>query len=137
MSNRPKQKAILIDAKNREVREVDYVTTNDINSFVGTPFCIGAYFPNEDVMFVDDEGLLNDTQDFFEVTGGHQPYAGNGLIVGKEILDEEGDLIKTADPTATVEWVRENVKFMTKTELANSIYAKYSEPSIGVFSIGD
>jgi hypothetical protein len=43
-----------------------------------------------DVIYVDDEGLLKPLDWFFAVKGGHQPYAGCGLVLGS---DEEGETL--------------------------------------------
>lgn len=111
-----KQKAILIDTKNRDVREVEYKDYKDIQAFVGSPFCIGMNFENGDTVFVDDEGLINGTEQFFTITGGHQPFAGSGLIVGMEEMNEEGEET-TKDPETTVAWVKANVKFLLRGDV--------------------
>ena len=43
-----------------------------------------------DVIFVDDEGLLKPLDWFFAVKGGHQPFAGCGLVLGS---DGDGDSV--------------------------------------------
>jgi hypothetical protein len=106
-------KAILIDVKNREVKTVEYKDYKDMQKLIGCNCFTTAYtFPNEDTLFVDDEGLLNGTEHFFYFEGAHQPFAGNGLIVGKEILDEEGDLIDTANPSSWSEWMKGKIKWL-------------------------
>jgi hypothetical protein len=37
---------------------------------------------NGDVIYVDDEGLLKPLDWFFAIKGGHQPFAGCGLVLG-------------------------------------------------------
>jgi hypothetical protein len=43
-----------------------------------------------DVIFVDDEGLLKPLDWFFAIKGGHQPFAGCGLVLG---TDGDGDSV--------------------------------------------
>jgi hypothetical protein len=43
-----------------------------------------------DVIYVDDEGLLKPLDWFFAVKGGHQPFAGCGLVLGS---DDEGNTV--------------------------------------------
>ena len=106
-------KAVLIDVKNREIKTVEYRDYKDMQKLIGCScFTMALVFPNEDVLYVDDGGLLNGTEHFFTFEGAHQPFAGNGLIVGKEILDEEGELIDTANPSTWSEWLKPKVKWL-------------------------
>jgi hypothetical protein len=43
-----------------------------------------------DVIYVDDDGLLKPLDWFFAIKGGHQPFAGCGLVLGS---DEEGETV--------------------------------------------
>jgi hypothetical protein len=38
-----------------------------------------------DALFVDDEGLFKSPVRWFQIAGGHQPFAGKGLIVGADL----------------------------------------------------
>lgn len=51
---------------------------------------VATEFPNGDVLYVDEEGLLKEPKHFFDISA-HQPFAGNGVIVGRE-TDDEGTL---------------------------------------------
>src|SRR5262245_14166935 len=46
-----------------------------------SPFAI-VEIGNGDVLYVDDEGLLKPLDWFFAIKGGHQPFAGCGLVLG-------------------------------------------------------
>jgi hypothetical protein len=56
--------------------------------------------------YVNEEGLLNNPQHFFMFRDGHQPLAGNGVILSST---EDGD---EAPCTLLLDWVRERVTFM-------------------------
>jgi len=77
-------RAILIDAKNMEIREVEIDgSLESLQKAVGGLIETAMYLENGDVMFVNEDGLaLFDY--FFEITGGHQPFAGNGIVVGDD-----------------------------------------------------
>jgi hypothetical protein len=110
-------KAILIDSINKEVKEVeiDKGIDNMYKLLNCQIFTIATYLPKEDAIFVDDEGLLNGTDVFFTYEGAHQPFAGNGLIMG---CDDEGE---STDCKISFAEVKDKVKFYTRYELALGI----------------
>ena len=56
--------------------------------------------------YVNDEGLLDNPLHFFMFKDGHQPLAGNGVILSST---DDGD---EAPCTLPLEWVKERVTFM-------------------------
>jgi hypothetical protein len=112
------KKAVLIDAVKREIKEVDVNDYRDICPLLNNcrMFTIGHYLNNgndkqdTDVIYVDDEGLLTDPKHFFTFEGGHQPYAGNGLVVGSDFKGESADVL------ISVEEVKNKVKFLSPSE---------------------
>jgi hypothetical protein len=84
-------RAILIDAKNKTVSEIqigkDY---KEISKAIHVDlFTAPKIFPNGDTLYVDDEGLINGTPDFFFNSELYpHPLAGSGLILGS---DDEGE----------------------------------------------
>lgn len=111
-----KIKAILIDAKNREVRPVEFERGNldEMYKLIGCDCFTIAPLNREDneSLFVDDEGLINGTEDFFFFSEAFQPLAGNGLIVG---CDEEGE---SCDTSIKFEDIVNNIRFASRYELA-------------------
>jgi hypothetical protein len=83
-------RALHIDAAARQVREVQLPDRGSqikaLHALVGGYIEVAHRFPNGDVMFVDEEGLLKGPEHFFDI-GAHQPFAGNGVIVGPEIRE--------------------------------------------------
>ena len=110
-------KAILIDSINKEVKEIEIGKgIDEMYKFLNCQcFTIASYLPKEDAIFVDDEGLLNGTDVFFTYEGAHQPFAGNGLIMG---CDDEGESV---DCKIGLTEVKEKVKFYSRYELALGI----------------
>jgi hypothetical protein len=110
-------KAILINAKTKEVKEVemgkDYQEI--YKQLECELFTAGAYLDKEDVIYVDDEGLINGTDVFFTFEGAHQPFAGNGLIMG---TDDEGE---STDCKINLTEVTKRVKFYNRYELSMGI----------------
>jgi hypothetical protein len=107
-------KAIKIDAVKREVIEVDITSDyNDINKEIGSQiFTIAHSLKKRDTIMVDDEGLFNNENIFFVYNGAHQPFAGNGLIVG---CNSKGD---TVDCKIDINEVKQNVEFYDRNTLA-------------------
>jgi hypothetical protein len=56
--------------------------------------------------YVNEEGLLDHPRHFFMFRCGHQPLAGNGVILA---LTEEGE---EAPCTLPLEWISERVRFL-------------------------
>lgn len=100
-------KAFLIDSKNQEIKEVEHNSWRDIAPFLGcSMFTVGAYLPNGDCIYVDDEGLLCQPEHFFVVPTYPTPLAGNGLVVGS--TPRSGDSI---DAKSTIEELKKMVRF--------------------------
>lgn len=110
-------KAILIDVRNKSVTMVEVDDKNVLKDWYRIMGCemveVAHYFDEHDSILVDEEGLLTLSPDtkFFTIEGGHQPFAGNGLVVG---VDDEGESV---NPCITVEEVQRMVKFHTLREV--------------------
>jgi len=106
-------KAILIDSKNKTVTEVKI--SGDLQSIykiMGVDMIeVATYLSDEDCIYCDEEGMMKSLGHFFEVKGAHQPFAGNGLVVG---TSDDGD---TASTKMSVEDVRPFVSFTSIYEL--------------------
>ena len=101
-------KAILIDVKNEEVREVEHDDTRkEIYNFVECSTFDVLRLDGVNGIYVDDEGLFVEDQLFFTYHGDNysQTLGGNGLILG---VDSEGNNIS---PTITVKEVEEAIDF--------------------------
>jgi len=101
-------KAILIDVKKEEVREVEHDDTlKNIYELVECATFDVVRIDNTNGIYVDDEGLFVEDQLFFTYHGDtySQTLAGNGLILG---VDSEGNSVS---PTITVKEVEEAIDF--------------------------
>jgi hypothetical protein len=116
-------KAILIDAVNQEVKEVDVDTTgkgenlchniDQMYELIGCScFTTGGKLPNGDVLYVDDEGLLTGPEHFFMWQGYPAPLAGNGLLCGS------GSMGQSAPVKSDLEEIRDGVTFLNLFEAA-------------------
>ena len=96
--------AILIDPFTETIELVDYSGDyKDIYTLLECDLFATVYIDDCDTIYVDDEGLYQEPQRFFQYKGMPQPLAGRGLILG---TDEEGD---STDCLLTVEQVRDMV----------------------------
>jgi hypothetical protein len=101
-------RAIVINPEDRTIRETDVDgSLETLQHIVG-----GLIEPVHQGLnehhhcYVNEEGLLDDPRYFFMFRGGHQPLAGNGVILA---LTEEGE---EAPCTLPLEWIAERVSFM-------------------------
>lgn len=102
-------RAIIIDAEKRSVSEADIDGgLQSLQQIIGG--LIDPVYPGlegtDHHCYVNDEGLLNNPQNFFMLKDGHQPLAGNGVILS---TTPEGD---EAPATLPLHWVKERVTFM-------------------------
>lgn len=115
-------KAILIDVKKRTLTEVDVDSSNTLEEWYKLIDCnlveVAMELPNNEhngnSIMVDEEGMLSIGEDsgFFTMAGGHQPFAGNGLIVG--INYDNGE---TIDVSITVDYLKDKINFFTFHEV--------------------
>jgi hypothetical protein len=101
-------RAIVINAEDRTITETEIDgSLETLQRIVGgmiepvTQGLDGAHH-----CYVNEEGLLDHPRHFFMFRGGHQPLAGNGVILA---LTGEGE---EAPCTLPLEWVAERVDFM-------------------------
>lgn len=82
-----------------------------MQEIVGGLIAFATELENGDVVMVNDEGLFDQELDFFTFKGAHQPFAGNGYVVG---CDEQG---ATIDPKTSIEEIRRDIGFLSRAEL--------------------
>lgn len=108
-------KAILIDAFEKTVTEVDYDgNLETAYRLLRCDLVDVVRVGGGNVMFVDDEGLLkseSDDAEFFMIDNGWV-FAGSGLITGD--ADEDGN---TTSATVSAGLVRPRVAFATRSQL--------------------
>lgn len=102
-------RAIIINAEERTIHEADIDASLDsLQGIVGG--LIDPVYPGlegtDHHCYVNDEGLLNNPQHFFMLKEGHQPLAGNGVILS---TTPDGDEAPCALP---LHWVSERITFM-------------------------
>lgn len=86
-------RGILIDPFTKTVEEIETSgKLAEIYELLGVELITAVSIGEEHSLFLDDEGLLvpKASQEYWQLKGSNQPYAGKGLILG---LDEEGDNI--------------------------------------------
>ena len=97
-----------IDAENNTIKEVKFSGTSDIHRLIGGYLELAYCWENGDTLYVDEEGLLKNPKFFFSITErDDQMFAGNGLIVGKEI----GDTSNTKPPTINIRQLAPKINF--------------------------
>ncbi len=113
-------KAILIDSVNKIISELDLDPNKNMllqwyKSLDVSMVEVAHYITNHDSILVDEEGLLKPCDHFFIYDGAHQPFAGNGLVVG---VDKEGE---TVDCDITLDEVKQHVRFVSRDVVIDMI----------------
>jgi hypothetical protein len=130
-------KAILIDSKAREIRAVEYTTTEDLHGFVGGWLeMVPVRLPHGDTLYVDEEFLFKPQTSFFMIETYPQPLGGNGVIVGPEVYDDEGEYVRTDPPGCSPRSLAQYIRFMDRAQFDAWGKANASEPAITFSSIG-
>lgn len=101
-------RAIIINAQGRTINETDIDGFLDSLQHIvgGLIEPVSQGLDGNHHCYVNEEGLLDNPQHFFMFRDGHQPLAGNGVILSST---DDGD---EAACNLTFEWVRERVSFM-------------------------
>lgn len=103
-------KAFIIDPFNQKIETVIYTGDyKDISKLIEASsglFDVVRLYANQDVAFVDDEGLYVEGQGFWIHKNYPTPLAGKSLILG---TDDEGDSIS---PATTIEQLKDDVRFI-------------------------
>lgn len=131
-----KYHAILIDVAARDIRAVEYDSTSGLQALVGGFISIARSWPNGDTLYVDDEGLFKSKHGLFRISGLEQPLAGNGVLVGAETYDDEGEYTGTAPPGIGIEQVRGMVRFLDHEQARAWGRGNASEPASAFYALG-
>jgi Domain of unknown function (DUF3846) len=101
-------RAIIINSKDRTITATDVDGSLDsLQQIVGGMIePVSQGLDDYHHCYVNEEGLLADPQHFFMFRDGHQPLAGNGVILAS--TDDGGE----APCTLLLDWVKERVSFM-------------------------
>ena len=106
-------KGYLIDPEKRTVEAVEVGDTiQDIYDHIQADTFDCVRMPNDDTIFIDDEGLFR-KHDYFTLVGYQSPLAGRGLVLG---TDHEGNSV---DPVQTLEELARQVMFISTSEAIN------------------
>lgn len=106
-------KAIIIDSKNKEIYYKEINNLENIQEAIGGLITFAFYNPLQDVCYVNDEGLFDNTLDFFTYEGAHQPFAGNGVLIGTDSKGNDVDVVEE------YESVKKKVKFHDRDMIRN------------------
>jgi hypothetical protein len=122
-----------IDAAKREITEAE-ASNNDLYKRFPGGLCIGATFANGDVLYVDDEGLLNKATVAFRIRRRRdgQPMMSNGALSGRDdgkIVD--GELIETTlDPAMSLDELQDEIEWLSVDEALDWFRARVNEPAV-------
>jgi hypothetical protein len=130
-------KAIQIDSKAREIREVEYSTSEELRALVGGWLeLVPLRLPFSNVLYIDEEGLSKPQSGFFMIHGFHAPLCGNGVIVGREVEDDSDAGYHTEPPHFSPISLAPFIRFMDRAQFDAWGKANASEPAITFTSFG-
>ena len=106
-------KGILIDPFTRTVteREIGPNNLKDIYDSISAECFSCVELDDRDALYVDDEGLFRENQEYFSIGNYPQPLAGRGLILG---TDPEG---ASVTPKVSIGKVQAAVRWLTPQEV--------------------
>lgn len=112
-------KAYKIDSTARTITEMDMM---EASSLEVAQHIVGGYIetafelPNGDTFFCDEEGLFKGYEHAFYPGGAHQPFLGNGIVMG--LNRKTGD---STDVKTDLETIKKMVTFLTREEIIDFV----------------
>jgi hypothetical protein len=116
---RKKLRVLIINSEDRTITEGEISSLQDAQAIVGGYIERATTFANGDELYVNEEGLLNSPQFFFNILGGHQPFAGNAYIIGA--VDGEGENLGAV---TKVDEAKYWVQFITRTDVEQMLLGR-------------
>lgn len=106
-------KAYLIDPEKQAITETTYDgNIETIRAALGPDvhaFDAARFNEHGDAVFVDDEGLLKNSEFFFQIEGYPSPLAGRGFVLGCDMSTGESQ-----PPSVDLDWLQDNVTFLRR-----------------------
>lgn len=111
-------KVIFIDVAARRLRTLSLAPEGwlkSLQALIGGSVETAWRWPTGDCCFVDEEALQKQPRYFFQLDlCGDRWFAGNGVVVGPELYDDEGEFVGIEDTKLTVNELRVQMKFCTR-----------------------
>src|SRR5215472_3993709 len=110
-------KALIIDAYKCEVRAVELsenanVRLAHLRAIVGGYIDLAFVWPNENVLFVDGDGMRHARAGFRLAGRPDQPLCGNGVVVGRKVEAVPPGTFTNEDVAITADELRSQIEFV-------------------------
>jgi len=136
--------AIFIDAEKHDLRYVELSDAescvDEMRELLGGHVELAFRWNMDAFLFVDEEGFLKPTQHFFRITWRtDQPFAGHGIVVGRErFVDNNpaGKWIGHHPLPFGIDWLRPHIGWLSREQFNAWARANASEPSVRLTVIG-
>lgn len=115
MINATNKKAILINTETQEITEVLVRDIKHIRNLIGNDCSLfePVMLDDNNDLMIDENGLNKNPEHFFYFKGLVNPLAGNAVLLGWD--KEKAD---STDTNISIEWVKNNIRFMNKRDIA-------------------
>jgi hypothetical protein len=125
-------KAWLIDTAARDIRAVEVTDSASMRHHVGGFIDLGHAFASGEMLYVDDEGLMKPQAHFFQFAprADGWPLGGNGIVVGRELVNRRGEYTGTADVEIAEQSLRSLVRFMSLADVERWALTHANEPAM-------
>lgn len=123
----------LIDPFLRQIRHIEYEPGDAFRAYLPNGLCIGWTYPNGDVLYVDDKGLLFPARAGFRIRERRdgQPMMSRGVLVGRE--EEFADGRYTVHPPKmTIEQAQAEFTLLDRETALDWFRARADEPAVSV-----
>lgn len=105
-------KVYVINPRERRIYESSYDSSEALHDLVGGYIELAYQWPSGDVLYVDENGLARRPQWYFGISvRPDQLLAGNGVLVGREIVTEDDVFEGTAPPSMSLEALQRLVRW--------------------------
>ena len=104
-------KAIKINTAARTIEEINVEGLEDMQAAVDGYIEVATEVDKKNTLYVNEDGMFLQ-EDFFTIEGGHQPFRGNGIVVGFNYRTGE-----SKDASVSIGEVRAKVKFFTALQI--------------------
>lgn len=127
------EQAYLIDAAARTITMFEHENFEGLIAHLPGGLTLGARFPNGDLLYLDDMGLLEPATKAFRLKSRKdgQPFMSNGVLKGMNDMDEHGRE-SCLPPRFSIAELQAEIEWLTVEQALNWFRAMESETALSI-----